>query len=43
MDFAFFSGGMEIVQWFLMLVFGSGFIWGVYMVVINVISGLFRR
>ena len=43
MDFAFFRGEMAIVQWFFFLVFGVGLLWGFFMVLIQVISGLFRR
>lgn len=42
-DFAFFNGGMQIVQWFLCMTLGLGFIWGVMTVMIYVIQGLFGR
>lgn len=42
-DFAFFAGPMQILQWFLMMTIGLGFIWGVYIVVIGVTQGLFGR
>lgn len=42
-DFAFFTGPMQILQWFFMLTIGLGFIWGVYTVVIGVTQGLFGR
>lgn len=43
MDFAFFTGGMLIVQWLLFMTFGLGMMWGIYTIVIGVIQGLFRR
>ena len=43
MDFAFFSGPMQLVQWFLMMTLGLAFIWGVYIIVIGVVQGLFGR
>lgn len=43
MDFAFFNGSMALVQWFLMLTFGLGLLWGVYMAIIYVVQGLFGR
>ena len=43
MDFAFFVGPMQILQWFMMMTFGLGMLWGVYTIVIGVIQGLFRR
>ena len=43
MDFAFFTGPMQILQWFMMMTFGLGLLWGVYTIVIGVVQGLFRR
>lgn len=43
MDFAFFTGSMQIVQWFLMFTFGLGLFWGLFTVVIGVVQGLFGR
>jgi hypothetical protein len=42
-DFAFFNGGLQILQWFFMLTLGLGFIWGVYTVIISVAQGVFKR
>lgn len=43
MDFAFFSDEMALLQWFLYMTLGLGLMWGIYMVVISVVQGLFRR
>lgn len=43
MDFGFFGGAMALIQWFMMLTFGVAFAWGVYIVVIGVVQGLFGR
>lgn len=43
MDFAFFSGGMAVIQWVLFMTLGLGLMWGFYTVVIGTIQGLFRR
>lgn len=43
LDFAFFSGGMEIFQWLLFMTLGLGLMFGFFTVVIQVINGLFRR
>lgn len=43
LDFAFFGGVLGMVQWIFMLVFVSAFMWGIYSVMIYVISGLFKR
>ncbi len=43
MDFAFFRGPAEIFRWFALLVFGFGLMWGIFIVVIGVINGLFHR
>ena len=42
-DFGFFTGGLQLLQWFFFLVFGLGFIWGVYTIIITVFSSVFRR
>lgn len=43
LDFGFFTGSLEIVQWVFMLVFGLGTLWGLYTVIISVAQGFFRR
>jgi len=43
MDFAFFSGSWAILQWFLFLTIGLGFMWGIYTVVLGTVQGLFGR
>lgn len=43
MDFAFFTGGMVVLQWILYLVLGLGLTWGIFTIVLGVINGLFRR
>jgi len=43
MDFAFFSGGWALLQWIGFMTFGIGMMWGIFIVVINVIQGLFGR
>lgn len=43
MDFAFFSGSMALLQWFMMLTLGLGLTWGIYTVAIGAIQGLFGR
>jgi hypothetical protein len=43
MDFAFFSGAGQILQWFLFFTLGLGVIWGFFTVVIGIVSGVFRR
>lgn len=43
MDFAFFTGPMALLQWFLMMVFGIAFLWGFLIVIIGVIQGLWKR
>ncbi|MBA7663808.1 hypothetical protein ES703_71856 [subsurface metagenome] len=42
MDFAFFRDEMVLIQWFFFLTLGVGFLWGIFMVVISAIRGLFR-
>lgn len=42
-DFAFFGGFMQLLQWFFYTVIGLGVMWGVFSVILVVISGLFRR
>ncbi len=41
MDFAFFQG--TLIQWFAIMILGLGLMWGVFIVVIGTIQGLFRR
>lgn len=44
MDFAFFTGPLELVQWFFLLVFSLGALWGLYVIIIGVAqSALGRR
>ncbi len=43
LDFAFFAGEMVLVQWLLFMTLGVGLMWGIFIVVIGVIQGLFRR
>jgi len=44
MDFAFFSGEWGLlIQWVLWMVLGAAFLWGIFIVVIGTIQGLFRR
>lgn len=43
LDFAFFAGEMALLQWFLFLTIGMAMMWGIFVVVIGVIQGLFRR
>jgi hypothetical protein len=43
LDFAFFSGYMELLRWLLYMTIGLGFLWGLYTTVLGVITGLFRR
>lgn len=43
MDFAFFSGPMALLQWFLIMTFGLALMWGFFTIVIGVIQGLWRR
>lgn len=44
MDFAFFTGSLEIVQWFFLMVISVGVMWGIYTVIISVVqSALGRR
>lgn len=46
MDFAFFTyfSGLQLVQWFFMLIIGVGIIWGLYTVIITIVqSALGRR
>lgn len=42
-DFAFFTGPVVILQWFLFFTIGLGTMWGLYMVIIGVIQGVFVR
>lgn len=42
-DFGFFNGSLQLLQWFFVMVFGLGFLWGVYIIVINVLSGVFGK
>jgi len=42
-DFAFFTGGLQIFQWFLVLTIGLGALWGLYTVVIGIVQGVFSR
>lgn len=42
-DFGFFTGPLQILQWFFMLTIGLGFTWGVYTVGIYVVSGIFSK
>lgn len=42
-DFAFFQGSAGIFQWLLILTIGWGFIWGLFVIAIGAIQGLFRR
>lgn len=42
-DFGFFGGGLALLQWFFFLTIGLGFIWGIYVTVIGVAQGIFRR
>lgn len=42
-DFAFFTGGLQLLQWFLMFTIGLGFIWGLYITIITIVSGVFTR
>ena len=43
MDFGFFAGGLELVQFFFLYVFAFGALWGIITVVINVIASRFGR
>lgn len=43
LDFAFFQGEMALLQWFLFMILGLGVMWGIFIVVISVIQGLFGR
>jgi len=43
MDFAFFQGGLQILQWFLFFTLGLGLIWGIYTVIISVVQGVLHR
>ena len=43
MDFAFFSGPGAILQWFMFFTFGLAIIWGIYIIVINIIQSFFHR
>ena len=43
MDFAFFTGGLELVQWFFMLVISLGALWGLYTVIIGVVQSSIGR
>lgn len=42
-DFAFFTGGTELVQFILIMVFGSATLWGIFTVIIVVATNLLRR
>lgn len=41
LDFAFFTGEMAAIQWLLFMTLGLGFMWGMFVVVIGTIRGLF--
>ena len=43
MDFAFFGGSMGILRWLFLCVIGAATVFGIFTVVINTISGLWRR
>ena len=43
MDFAFFDGSLQLVQWFFLLTFGFGAMWGLYTVVISVAQSALGR
>jgi hypothetical protein len=43
MDFAFFTGPLQIVQWFFFFIFGLGVIWGIYVIIISIVQGILRR
>lgn len=44
MDFAFFTDGLELIQWLFLLTIGFGTLWGLYTVIIGVAqSALVRR
>ena len=44
MDFAFFQGEWGLFfQWILFMTLGVAMMWGIFVVVIGVIQGLFRR
>lgn len=42
-DFAFFTGGTELVQFVLIMIFGSATLWGIFVVIIVVATNLLRR
>lgn len=43
MDFAFFGGVLQVLQWFLFMTLGLAMMWGLYVVAINTIGNLFPR
>lgn len=43
LDFAFFTGPLAIVQWFMFMTVGLGLLFGFFVIVITVIQSLWRR
>jgi len=43
MDFAFFVGGMGMIKFLLIMTIGAATVWGIFTVIIYVISGLFPK
>ena len=43
MDFAFFTGGLEIFQWFVFLIIVLGATWGIFVVIISLLQSAIAR
>jgi len=43
MDFAFFAGAGQLLQWFFFFTMGLGLIWGFFTVIIGVVQSVLRR
>lgn len=43
LDFAFFTGSLQILQWILLLVIISGVLWGIFSLTISAIQGVISR
>lgn len=43
MDFAFFEDGLQLVQWFFLMVISLGALWGLYTVIISVVQSAIGR
>ena len=43
MDFAFFTGALSLLQWFMFMTIGLELLFGLFVIVITVIQSLWRR